>query len=401
MLPKIKEKNPDEIDIQWLTKGEMHDKMMVFLNTMRYTAELDKNDPFVGFCSLSFKRDANQLLDEIVPDVQMFYDLLIPYLKYRSNKEMIFQRLSMDFLDELYLEEIIHQMGGVTDTAAFKAVIHSMLKDHRRMRSGGWQLISCPKTETEIVWLQCYECTDIEKHKTCPLYELRIDAAPRKYEFGKYHISELNHLKNSYYERIGKPYSLSWREYMPLLLGKAFGWYVESKYAERCREVDLTYRPENAPEDFTFITGHQDLHLEHADGTASIYELKLYAFIGIMIKEDHAKEEHEFQARGYYTMGLKCKPRMYRRIRAIKVDYYSKGKEGIIHTEFEVPLEVIDIATPALLLHRALKEHNPDLLPDCPAWRCRGYCKHIECKSNPKYVPDAVQELTNRGNIQP
>jgi hypothetical protein len=401
-------------ECEWLTKDELHMRAQLFVNALSYAFALEKRDIYAGACTEEMAKAILELFRNFFPKIVYHHDMLQRFLQIKVEdhiktkkldkipKELYFQA-GLDFANELQLHEIIHAKSGELGEEKVFEAVDKLMQDFKQMRLSGWAYIKCPNKKKNVTWNDCYLCSDTEKHPTCPFHALRLDAYPRSYTFGLYHVSELPNPRMYYYERIGEPYARSWKDYNPLLLGKALGWYIESKYAESCHEITLTYDGRDVrkdlPDDFKGVTGHQDLHIIDEKGQM-VVELKLYAFIGYMIKANKPKPEHEFQVRAYYTMGKRTKPYYYDKVHTIKVTYYTKNnRESISQMDIDVPIKEVDVITPALLLHKALKEKNPDLLPQCPVYLCKRYCKHHDCKFNAKYKSSVMKKLGEKKNV--
>jgi len=250
----------------------------------------------------------------------------------------------------------------------------------------GWYWIVCPKMKRNVTWKECLSCKDLQKHPTCPLRNVRIDAYPRQYEIGTYHVTELIYPLSSYYERTN-PYAMDWNEYWDLLYGKALGWYIEWLHARHTREVEVEEklsRYTNGTLEYIKIIGSADLIGEQSD---QLIEIKFYYSTFYIAKEMKPHEAHKFQAQAYYRMGLKCKPQLFENIKKITILYYGKTKSAKIprRIEISVPLEPIGevFERNAWLLHDALINKDPSKLPACPKWKCR-YCKHVLCTKRRK-----------------
>ena len=356
--------NSEEYDlwqkVEWLFKNESFRQL---LHEMFGFGEIP--DDAVGWCSM--------LLKTATVDIEIYIDLLAFYTAGILKREGRFSEGALIDLLKIGLNfslihEFTHWATDETDEDRVNAAAIALLSG----RWMTWSTIPCPKKEgEEVTWVECLACDDRQKHPSCPLRKIRIDAYPRQYEIGKYHVTELPFPRYSYYNRIYK-YARSWDEYYDLLYGKALGWYIESKYAEHQREVTLDV-PFTRDGETIRVVGHGDIV---DDDVGNVYELKFYYSLKYIVERGTPNPEHEFQVRAYYTLGLLCKPWMFNKIQKIKMIYYSKlkGRKFPRRKEFVVPLEKVDVETNAWILHKALKTKvAPKEL--CPKWKCR-YCPY-------------------------
>jgi len=261
------------------------------------------------------------------------------------------------------VHELIHEYTEIPESADEDRVTKATiaLVDAAKMT---WHWIPCPKKNgAKVTWMECLACKDYEKHPSCPLRAIRLDAYPRQYEYGRYHVTELENPRRSYFEREIQ-YSKEWRSYWSLFFGRAVGFYVESLYAQHKTEVEL----EIDYGDFK-VVGHADIIDEDY---GAVLEIKCYHTLRHIIRRGEADPRHEFQARAYYTMLKHAKPYIAKDIKKVRVIYF--GRTGTKqYQEFDVPVEEVDLETPARILHEALKRGEP---PEqmCPEWMCKTYC---------------------------
>jgi len=241
----------------------------------------------------------------------------------------------------------------------------------------GWKYITCPKVKKDVSWITCLACQDPEKDRSCPMRHIRIDAYPRQYEIGRYHTSELKYPRAAYYERT-VDYARPWERYYDLLYGKAFGWFLESRYAPHEGEVELEMSLVR-DEEHIKILGHGDL-MHKTWGV----ELKFYYSTIYVHRAGKPSDDHIFQIQAYWTMGKKFKPWLFNDIKKLKLIYYSKMK-GKFPRRKEFDVDLVDITeeltTNAWMLHDALINHVPPA-KNCPAWRCRFCSGKKKCEMN-------------------
>lgn len=408
-------------EFEWLTKEEVYRRAQCYLSLLAKTFELDVNDCNAGQATVGREEQLISVYRQIFPRFMYHHEEIPRFVREKVEVEkpklqkgtpeweQVCVDAAIDFCSELPLHENIHDCGDLTDEETTFKLMYMLMDGFKKMKFNSWHYLYCPNRGGERVsWDTCYKCKDTEKHPTCPFLALRKDAYPRQYEEGRYHVSELGNLRMSYYERVGEPYARDWQQYNPLLLGKALGWFIESLYKKEHHEIELFLNREQCqqltteplPADFKGISAHQDLHLETEDGGVLV-ELKLYAFIGIMVRQRKAKPEHEQQARAYLTMGQILYPKLYGTVKKVWVTYYTKAKEAITKIDIEVPCEPVDMVTPALTLHKALTAKNPDLLPRCPPYLCgritkdgyTGYCAHHDCTYHPQHENTTIKQL--------
>lgn len=334
----------------------------------RYYGANDMPDDAAGWCSVLIKKD--------LPDIEIYIDEVARELHAAlKDKEIIDEEIFRIYFSEsmslILLHELIHYYGKVENDDKIENAVDILTKDLYMT----WHYIKCPKVQSNVSWIECLECSDADKHETCPLHKIRLDAQPRKVEKGVYHISELSFLRYSYFARI-TPYADDWDSYYDMFFGKALGWYIESKFAEHQREVELDIHASRlrggTQEDDFHVIGHADI-IDEGDGQG--IELKFYYALDFVLKNNRADPRHEFQLRSYYTLGKILKPYMFDKIKKLKVVYFSKtkGRGKPRYKEYEVPLEEVDILSSARILYEAEKAGKPPK-GHCDPWMCR-YCE--------------------------
>jgi len=365
--------------IEWVFKNESFRRKL-----SRALGIPDIPENVIGWTSKFYSERAKQVLGQhfIIPDIEIYIDKIAKFgAEYLDD---IFAFIVVTMINHALIHELIHEQGNIKNEEVVEAYTQLMIKDEIdklwkivNPDAWLWYWISCPKLERNVTWNQCLSCTDMDKHPDCPLLKVRIDAFPRQYEYGKYHVTELPFPRYSYYNRTRK-HAMSWTDYYDLLFGKALGWYIESKFAEHQREVEVTTQLKRGDETIT-VVGHGDLV---DDEVGNLYEIKFYYALKHLITRNKPNEEHEFQARAYYTIGLKEKEWMFKNIKHVKMIYYGKTKQRNVprRKEFVLPLKPVSLEG-AWILHYALKYRKP---PEekCPAWKCR-YCPYREpCERN-------------------
>lgn len=328
-------------------------------------------DDAIGWCSWFVKKE--------IPDVEVYIDRLAKYvaktLKERGHlTEELFRQNLIACLDLVVLHELTHQFGEIKDERLVEYITRILLADAWMT----WHYIPCPKTNTMVTWLECLQCKDSEKHPTCPLQRIREDAFKYKYEPNKYHIHELIHPRYSFYNRKYK-HAMSWDDYWDMFYGKALGAYIESLYARDRSEMEVEWQLGN----YT-VYGHADLV---DDKELKLYEIKYYYSLNHVYKAKQAKPEHILQAQAYYTLGLKCRPDVFKDITGIKVLYFSKTRSKTTPRYVEMPVPMKDISDwiekQAEILHKAIQDDTPPKCR-CPEWMCK-YCPFPACKYHPKH----------------
>lgn len=359
------------------------------LNVFLRMAWLPKDESLRQALVLIFGADAmpddtmawtTKFIKDGIPDVEFFIDEMAKYcareLK-RINKftEENFITNMVFGMNLTVNHELIHWFGDIKNERVVEFITNMMMKDAFM----GWKWIPCPNKEKNVTWIECLQCTDSEKAAECPFRMVRIDAAPREYKLGEYHVTELPHVLKAYFERTD-PYARAWLEYYDMMFGKALGYYIEGLYEHHCQEVDLRL-PFGERE---AVVGSADLVL---DKTGRLVELKFYYNISKLVRTNTPNVEHTFQAQAYYTMGLKHKPYLFKKIKRITLVYYSKMKSRKVprRKEFEVELVTIEkvMVERATILHKALVRKIAPIAHKCPTWLC-GYCKHVICPFHPK-----------------
>jgi len=319
-----------------------------------------------------------------IPDIEVMIDELCRHIAFelkrqnRYTEERFIENIKAG-LNIAILHELIHEIGDIQNETAVDIVTNELLKRLKRM---GWFWIPCAKHKRNVTWEECLKCTDSEKLPSCPLRNVRIDAYPRQYKIGRYHVTELMYPLHSYYQRTN-PYAADWNEYWDLLYGKALGWYIENLHAKHVIEVEVN-ETLTRNGDSIEIVGHADLIGESSD---TLIEIKFYYSLYHIQKSKKAHEAHEFQARAYYRMGLRSKPWLFDKIKKITVLYYSKTKSSKIPRRLEIDVPLVPLGDimekNAWTLHTALVSNKPPLKYRCPEWKCK-MCKHLVCPYHPK-----------------
>lgn len=365
---KFKELLNSFLKLDWIPKTESFRQALV----MMFGVD-EIPDDTMAWCAKFMK-------DEIA-DIEFYIDEMCIYCARELKRigkftEENFVRNMIYGMNLAVNHELIHIFGNIKNEAIVELITKKLLKEVWM----GWHWIPCPKLLKDVTWIECLQCGDAQKHPSCPFRNVRIDASPREYEIGTYHVTELPHVLYSYFERTN-PYSRAWIEYYDMLYGKALGWYLESRHAHHCQEVSL--KLESPDKDFK-IVGSADLVLDKAN---RLVELKFYYSISKLVRQNAPNDEHTFQVQAYYTMGLKYKPWLFEKLDRITIVYYSKMKSRKLprRKEFEVEVKTIeqDMLTPARTLHKALVSKKPPLDHKCPDWLC-GYCKHLICPFHPR-----------------
>ena len=315
-----------------------------------------------GWCSAQLKK--------VIPDVEIYIDSIAgavaEYLRERGKlTEDNLVKYIVRSIEHTVLHELTHLFSGELDDVRVENAVNAVLDDTFMV----WSLIPCPKKDGEpVTWVECLSCTDAEKHPTCPLHRIRVNAYPRQYKLGVYHVTELLDPRYSYFERT-VDYAKKWDDYWNLFFGVAVGHYVESLYANHKQEVDLevvvAHDEDGEP---VTVVGHADIIDEDVGW---IMEIKCYHSLTHIVRRGRADPRHEFQVRAYWTLLKKSEKWrwMTKRIKKVRVIYF--GRTGTRrYREFDVPLEEVDVVTPALILHRALKTGVPPR-QKCAEWRCR------------------------------
>lgn len=238
----------------------------------------------------------------------------------------------------------------------------------QKISTMGWELIKCPKTDTNISWPECLRCDDKQKYPDCPLLAVREFAREREYQPNVYHVTELPHPRRSYFGRtIG--YAKGWDEdsYITFLIGTATHRAVQSGFPRR--EIEI-----RVGRDFGEfkVTGSVDIISKGV-----LYELKTSAGLGALIERGHAQLDHVWQAQAYYSLLRATQPHLAETIKIIKIIYFGKSGRGAKqYKEFKIKPEDIsdDILARARILHEALNSGTPPT-EKCPSWLC-GYCEY-------------------------
>lgn len=356
--------------ISWVPKDESFRQMMAKM------LGIDKiPDDAVGWCSIFWK--------EAIPDVELYIDDMAKWvamelkLQNRLTEKNLMVCLRYALTMSL-IHELVHLFGHVKNERAVQWITDNLIRDAWL----GWHFIPCPLKDGQFVtWVECLGCDDATKHPSCPFRNIRIDAQPRIVRPFEYHVTELLTPLQSYWNRSGAKYARSWEDYYDMMFGKALGWYLESKYPEHCREIDLRWEH---PDGYT-ITGHADLYL---DDVGNLVELKFYYTTIHLQKSGKAQPDHIFQVQAYYTLGMKTKPWLFKNIKKITIVYYSKlrVRNRPRRVEFDVPLKELDLEIPARILYEAEKSKTAPLAhrcPQCKEWRSK-YCKYFMCQHHPR-----------------
>ena len=328
---------------------------------------------------------------KLLPSVEIYIDNIArstaAYLRARNNlTEDEFIKHVTFAIDSTVLHELIHEMGETLDEEGVEAMcdaVYAFLNVNMV-----WKSIACPLKGEPIAWETCMACNDHDKAPECPLQQIRIDAYPRQFQIGRYHVSELWRVRNAYYDRRTMS-TKSWAEYWDLFIGKAIGWFIEAHYPKDFGEYEFEVPLTKIVEFFGMDPDPVDAEitiLGHADVVdfANKILLELKTTAGMEHVQEEAKGEHKFQLLSYYLLGLIQVPDMFRELRSARLVYlgktFSRGKGTRRYVEHEIPLSTPNFVAEVRMLHVALKTGKPPNT-ECPSWMCR-YCDGVaECQA--------------------
>ena len=250
-----------------------------------------------------------------------------------------------------------------------------------------WKFIKCPKCDHPITWDKCLACGNLECHESCPPLEYRrlVYEDLRKYELGVYHVTELSHLRYSYYNR-QLDYTAGWDNTIDLHVGKAFHEHIQRQF-EPWVEIPVWH-------DYGAfkIVGSIDAY----DVTNQmIIDFKVYSSLKYLL-ERGPHEDHVFQVRAYYTLALQLilypedltgssgtwKAAVFKVFppKRLCLWYFAKrkGNPDTRCRRFLIePMILPDLYKRAEELHLALLTSKPPSRLTCPDWLCR-FCPFWE-----------------------
>jgi len=250
-----------------------------------------------------------------------------------------------------------------------------------------WKFIKCPKRDHPITWDECLACGNLECHESCPPLEYRrhVYEELRKYELGVYHVTELYHLRCSYYNR-QLDYTAGWNNIIDLSIGKAFHEHIQRQF-EPWVEIPVWHEYE------TFkIVGSIDAYDE---ANQMIIEFKTHSNLKRLV-ERGPHDHHVFQVRAYYTLALqlilypgdlaggsrtwKASVLKASPPKRLCLWYFAREKNdphGPCRRFFVEPMILPDLYGRAEELHLALLTSKPPSRFKCPDWFCR-FCPFWE-----------------------
>jgi len=309
-------------------------------------------------------------LKKILSDVEIYaHPDLIERLKKRD--EQAIEELVEDTIHEILHREGLDELDATTATDVLLRDIR--LKDtlgakiKKALKWKTWELIKCPKTGKNIGWEECLRCPDDEKHSTCPDWAIRSRSAPRRHEFGVYHVTELVAPRQAYFNRkyaVAKAWTDS-PAWMRFFMGKAFHRFYQEAY----RRDEIEIKVEHDYGDFK-VTGSADV----VSG-GLLRELKTHGDLG-KVGARGPNLEHVWQAQAYYSLLKATQPWLAREVKKIRVLYAGLTRADTWR-DFDVEPKDIsdDIYARARALHEALKANEPPAQFPCPNWMCK-YCDY-------------------------
>jgi len=340
----------------------------------------DKEDDLVGWTIA--------LLRDYLPDIEIYIDEICRVVALNmkligKNDEDDYIRFVIQALNEVFIHELIHELGFIVNEDEVEDYTTAIFDAMKMV----WHYIPCPLKNDLVTWDICLACNDFEKHETCPLQRIRMDAIPRQYEPKKYHVSELLKVRYAFYERRHKTIG-AWEDYWSMFWGRAIGYYVASLYKEEVREVELNVHAKDlakfygvsveTTDDF-LITGHIDI-LPYEDGLC----LELKSQFNLKYVTNAPNPYHCSQILAYWVLGQIQFPEIFSKVKQLRIEYYGRNWRGTSmppSKEHIIPMENIDILTPARWLRMTEDTNTPPPIY-CPDWLCKS-CEHKElCKDD-------------------
>ena len=321
-------------------------------------------------------------------------------------EEAAFRLVMATMLSETVCHELCHEFG-VWDEEQVDGAIDALMREPddvlvdkataaemvKGLYAGTMVLrwVSCPNTHGLVDWDACFECDDFDKHPTCPLRRIRMDAAPRTYTDKRYHVSELGKVRYAFYDRNCENV-WDWQDYWAMMWGRGFGDYVEMLYEKEDKEASqfvfettaeqlcALYGVEPDEYDDFIVIGHADVNAVELDGL--LMELKTQHNLKYVANAPNPG--HVFQLQAYYTLMCAQYPEKAKKIKELRLVYFGRtwrGKGLAPYIEHVVPMDVIDLRTRARMMRMSEETRMPPEMR-CEDWLCR-YCDNkASCRAD-------------------
>lgn len=252
-----------------------------------------------------------------------------------------------------------------------------------------WKNVYCPKNDNVVSWETCLDCSDIEKHPTCPISALREYMKPwPRYTRNVYHVTELRAPRQAFFNRtIEHVMDFQTNQgFLDMYVGTAVHSALQQSYPKRMREyrVGLPVQLKNAG---FAITGRIDV-LDHVNGL--LIDFKVYLSLKWVLGRNAPEDSHIWQIQSYYEMLKQTEPEAAAKVKQILILYISKTKYSERWKEFYLdPVGNPQLVPNGEILHEAMATETPPtkLCPGVkvprrnkfPCSYCAGY---LECSKD-------------------